>query len=73
MPSVRDLAERRFAQKNKEMLLLHRASVARPNDESLSYFGGLPRLPPDWPWPEVSRRNEDGPGDGRVHSQCRLG
>lgn len=58
--------EPHFADKRRTRLIIHRASTPSPNDASTSYFGGLPRLPPEFAWPTVPRRQEDGDGDGPV-------
>ena len=56
-----------FADKRRTRLIIHRSPTPKPRDDSLSYFGGLPRLPPGLEWPTVQRREEDGDGDGPVY------
>jgi hypothetical protein len=56
-----------FADKRRTRLIIRRAPVPKPSDDSLSYLGGLPRLPPNLDWPMVQRREEDGQGDGPIY------
>lgn len=58
--------EPEFAAKRRTRLIIQRAAVPKPNDPSLSYFGGLPRLPPHLDWPSLPRRPEDGAGAGPI-------
>lgn len=50
-----------FEEKGPTSILLLRAATPRPSDNSLSYLGGLPRLPPDAKWPTVPLANGDAP------------
>ncbi|MBL8544774.1 MAG: DUF1963 domain-containing protein [Hyphomonadaceae bacterium] len=58
--------EPEFAAKRRTRLIIQRAAVPQPNDPSLTYFGGLPRLPSHLDWPSLPRRPEDGDGEGPV-------
>lgn len=58
--------EPEFANKRRTRLIIQRAATPIPNDPSLSYFGGLPRLPPHLAWPSLARRAEDGAGEGPI-------
>ncbi|MEZ5957268.1 MAG: DUF1963 domain-containing protein [Hyphomonadaceae bacterium] len=66
MPYNAEPEEPEFAKKRRTRLIIQRAPTPIPNDPSLSYFGGLPRLPPHLAWPSLARRAEDGAGEGPI-------